>query len=89
MGVKIEINNMPLEVEEGTTILDAAKKVGIKIPTLCYLEGLQNPGSCRVCVVEVEGADTLQPSCVTEVREGMKIKTNNKRVRNARKTILE
>ena len=89
MGVKIEINNMPLEVEKGTTILDAAKKVGIKIPTLCYLEGLQNPGSCRVCVVEVEGANTLQPSCVTEVREGMKIKTNNKRVRNARKTILE
>ncbi len=89
MGVKIEINNMPLEVEKGTTILDAAKKVGIKIPTLCYLEGLQNPGSCRVCVVEVEGANTLQPACVTEVNEGMKIKTNNKRVRNARKTILE
>ena len=47
MVVKIEINNMPLEVEEGTTILNAAKKVGINVPTLCYLEGLQNPGSCR------------------------------------------
>lgn len=89
MGVKIEINNMPLEVEKGTTILNAAKKLGINIPTLCYLEGLQNPGSCRVCVVEVEGANALQPACVTEVRDGMKIKTNNKRVRNARKTVLE
>jgi iron-only hydrogenase group A len=89
MGLKIEINNIPLEVEKGTTILNAAKKVGINIPTLCYLEGLQNPGSCRVCVVEVEGANALQPACVTEVNEGMKIKTNNKRVRNARKTVLE
>ncbi len=89
MGLKIEINNIPLEVEKGTTILQAARKVGINIPTLCYLEGLQNPGSCRVCVVEVEGANALQPACVTEVNEGMKIRTNNKRVRNARKIILE
>jgi len=89
MGVKIEINNMPLEVEKGTTILNAAKKIGINIPTLCYLEGLQNPGSCRVCVVEIEGANALQPACVTEARDGMKVKTNNKRVRNARKTVLE
>lgn len=89
MGLKIEINNIPLEVQEGTTILNAAKKAGINIPTLCYLEGIQNPGSCRVCVVEVEGRPALQPSCVTEVTEGMKIKTNNKRVRSARKTVLE
>ncbi|GAB4113165.1 MAG: NADH-dependent [FeFe] hydrogenase, group A6 [Candidatus Caldatribacteriota bacterium] len=89
MGLKIEINNMPLEVPEGTTILNAAKKAGINIPTLCYLEGIQNPGSCRVCVVEIEGRPALQPSCVTEVTEGMKIKTNNKRVRSARKTVLE
>ena len=67
MQIKCEINNIPLKVEEGTTILDAAKKVGIKIPTLCYFEGLQNPGSCRLCVVEVEGAATLLPSCITEV----------------------
>jgi NADP-reducing hydrogenase subunit HndD len=89
MQIKCEINNIPLEVEEGTTILDAAKKVGIKIPTLCYFEGLQNPGSCRLCVVEVEGAATLLPSCITEVSEGMKIKTNSKRVRGARKILLE
>ena len=89
MQTKIEINNMPLAVEKGTTILNAAKEIGIKIPTLCYLEGLQNPGSCRLCVVEVEGANTLLPSCITEVTDGMKIKTNSKRVRNARKVLLE
>ncbi len=89
MSVKIEINNIPLEVEKGTTILDAAKMIGIKIPTLCYFEGLQDPGSCRLCVVEVEGANTLIPSCITEVTEGMKIKTNSKRVRSARKILLE
>ena len=89
MTVRIEINNIPLEVEEGTTILNAAKKMGIKIPTLCYFDGLQEPGSCRMCMVEVEGANTLLASCITEVREGMKIKTNSPRVRGARKIILE
>lgn len=85
----ITINNMKVEVPEGTTILDAAKKIGIKIPTLCYLENVQDPGSCRMCVVEIEGAKTLQPSCVTRVSEGMKIHTNTKKVRDARKIILE
>jgi len=86
---KITINNLEIEVPEGTTILDAAKKIGIKIPTLCYLENVQEPGSCRMCVVEVEGARTLQPSCVTQVSEGMKIHTNTKKIRDARKIILE
>jgi len=89
MQIKIEINNIPVEVEKGTTILNAAKEIGIKIPTLCYLDGLQNPGSCRLCVVEVEGAATLLPACITEATEGMKIKTNSKRVRSARKVLLE
>lgn len=89
MQIKIEINNIPLEVDKGTIILNAAKEIGIKIPTLCYLEGIQNPGSCRLCVVEVEGAATLLPACITEVTEGMKIKTNSKRVRSARKVLLE
>lgn len=89
MQIKIEINNIPMEVEKGTTILNAAKEIGIKIPTLCYLDGLQNPGSCRLCVVEVEGAATLLPACITEATEGMKIKTNSKRVRSARKVLLE
>lgn len=85
----ITINNMKVEVPEDTTILNAAKKIGIKIPTLCYLENVQEPGSCRMCLVEVEGAKTLQPSCVTRVSEGMKIHTNTKKVRDARKIILE
>lgn len=84
----ITINNIKVEVPEGTTILDATKKIGIKIPTLCYLENVQEPGSCRMCVVEVEGARMLQPSCVTQVSEGMKIHTNTKEVRDARKIIL-
>lgn len=86
---KLTINNIPVEVPEGTTILNAAKKIGIKIPTLCYLENIQEPGSCRICVVEVEGAKTLQPSCVTQVVEGMKIHTNTKKIRDARKIVLE
>jgi len=69
----ITINNIKVEVPEGITILEAAKKSGINIPTLCYLENVQEPGSCRMCVVEVEGARTLQPSCVTKVADGMKI----------------
>ncbi len=89
MKVNIVINNIEINVPKDTTILDAAKKIGIKIPTLCYLADLQNPGSCRMCVVEVEGAKALQPSCVTKVSEGMKIHTNTKKVRDARKIILE
>lgn len=87
--INITVNNMKIEVEEGTTILDAAKKARIKIPTLCYLENVQEPGSCRMCVVEIEGVRTLQPSCITHVSEGMKIYTNTKEVRDARKIILE
>ncbi|MBU0479009.1 [FeFe] hydrogenase, group A [bacterium] len=87
--LNITVNNTRLEVSENTTILDAARKIGIKIPTLCYLDNLQSPGSCRMCVVEVEGAKALQPSCVTKVSEGMNIHTNTKKVRDARKIILE
>jgi len=87
--INITVNNMKIEVEEGTTILDAAKKARIKIPTLCYLENVQKPGSCRMCVVEIEGVRILQPSCITHVSEGMKIHTNTKKIRDARKIILE
>ena len=87
--VSITVNNIQIKVAEGTTILDAAKKIGIKIPTLCYLENVQSPGSCRICLVEVEGAKKLQPSCITKVSEGMKIHTNTKKVRDSRKMILE
>jgi iron-only hydrogenase group A len=70
-------------------ILDAAKKAGIAIPTLCFLEGFEPLGACRVCLVEVEGAKTLAAACSFPVGEGMKIHTNTKRVREARRTVVE
>jgi len=85
----ITINGKPYEVEDGLTIIEAAKRQGIKIPSLCYLEGVHEFGSCRICVVEVEGAKALVPSCMTKVAEGMVIHTNSDRVRRARKVLYE
>ncbi len=87
--VTLTINNQRVEVEAGTTILEAAKKVGIEIPTLCYLEGMHAIGACRVCVVEVKGAKSLVASCVAPVADGMVVETNSSAVRAARKTTLE
>lgn len=85
----VTINGKEIEVPHGTTILNAAKQLGIRIPTLCYLEGLEPMGACRVCVVEVEGLPNLAASCSTPVKENMVVHTNNRRVREARKTIVE
>ncbi len=87
--VNLIINNKRITAEEGDTILHAAKKNNIMIPNLCYLEGVHKAGSCRICVVEVEGAKTLQASCLVEVREGMVVHTNTKKVRNARRMLYE
>jgi NADP-reducing hydrogenase subunit HndD len=87
--IPITINNIPMEVPEGTTILDAAMKAGIKIPTLCHLENHPAKGACRACVVEVEGAKSLVASCAAPVYEGIKIFTNTKEVREARKFVVE
>lgn len=92
--VKLTIDNRPLEVPKGTTILEAAKSIGIHIPSLCYmkLEELNyenNPGSCRICVVEIEGRRNLAPSCKQECAEGMVVHTHTQRVINARKTVME
>jgi iron-only hydrogenase group A len=70
-------------------VLEAARSLGKRIPTLCYLEGVQAIGACRVCLVEVEGAKTLVASCVMPVAEGMKVHTNTRRVREARRTVVE
>jgi iron-only hydrogenase group A len=83
------MNGKVITVSETSTILEAAVQAGIKIPTLCYLEGLQPMGACRVCLVEVEGSPTLTASCSTPVRKGMVIHTHSKRVREARKTVVE
>lgn len=87
--VNVKINNIPVEVEAGTTILEAAKIAGIKIPTLCYLKDINRIGACRVCVCEVKGARSLVASCVYPVAEGMEVFTNTKKVQDSRKTTVE
>ncbi|ABR31445.1 ferredoxin [Thermosipho melanesiensis] len=80
---KIFLNGREYEVPDGLTVLEAAEKLGVKIPTLCHHPELEPIGACRVCVVEIEGARTLQPACTTKITDGMKIKTNSDRVENA------
>ncbi len=87
--VKIFIDEMPVEVEEGTTILKAAEKAGISIPHLCYHEAFPPEGSCRMCLVEIEGLPKLELACSTQVREGMKVFTKSEKVVEARKGVLE
>lgn len=89
MKVNLKINNKNILCEEGTTIFEAAKHNNILIPHFCYMENVHQIGSCRICVVEVEGAKTLQASCVTTVREGMVVQTNSEKVRKVRKVIYE
>jgi len=87
--INITINNKAIQVEEGITIFEAAKHHNILIPHFCYMENVHQIGSCRICVVEVEGGKTLMASCVTEAKEGMVVHTNSERVRNVRKVIYE
>jgi NADP-reducing hydrogenase subunit HndD len=87
--IKLQINSQPSEVAEGTTILDAARKMGIRIPTLCFLENHEGKGACRVCMVEVKGAKNVVASCATPVTEGMEVYTNTKSVRDARRFVVE
>lgn len=83
------INNVQVHVEEGTTILEAAKLACFNIPTLCYSPDLHPEGSCGICVVEVDGFPSLKRACATQVVNGWKIHTNTDRVRNVRKEIVE
>jgi iron-only hydrogenase group A len=85
----LTINNVSVDVSEGDTILQAAKKAGVRIPTMCHVEGLHPIGACRVCIVELEGARNLVASCAMPAAEGMKVFTNSRRVREARKTVVE
>ena len=92
--IKLNIDNKEVEVAKGTTVLDAAKAIGVHIPTLCHMKlhdmGIENkPGGCRVCVVEVAGRRNLAPACVTEATDGMKVNTHSMRVINARRTLTE
>ncbi len=92
--VNLTIDNKPVVVKKGTTILDAAKGMGVHIPTLCHMKlddlNIENkPGGCRICVVEVVGRKNLAPACCTEVAEGMTVNSHSIRVINARQTVLE
>ncbi|MFO7946545.1 MAG: FAD-dependent oxidoreductase [Armatimonadota bacterium] len=86
---KLTIDGQPVEVEEGATILEAARKLGVSIPTLCHHEGCEPPTSCMVCVVQVNGSEQLVPSCATQAVEGMEIESETDHVRAARRMALE
>ena len=89
--INFAINDRELQVEEGTTILEAALDADIKIPTLCYHKELTPYGSCRLCLVEIVegGRPGLQASCLYKVTEGLVVKTDTERVRKARKIVFE
>jgi iron-only hydrogenase group A len=85
----LSIDDRKIDVPEGTSLLEAARQAGVQVPSLCYLKNVQAIGSCRVCLVEVEGAKTLMASCVTPATQGMKVRTNSARVRDARRSVVE
>ncbi|HOT49943.1 MAG TPA: NADH-dependent [FeFe] hydrogenase, group A6 [Candidatus Hydrogenedentes bacterium] len=85
----IEVNGRSVEAKPGEMLLDTLKRAGVKVPTLCYMEGLFPSGACRMCVVEVEGQRNLIPSCACPVADGMKVRTHSPRAIRARKTIIE
>ena len=87
--INLTIDNIPVTVPEGTTVLEAAWAAGIKIPSLCYLKDVNEIGACRICVVEVKGARSLMASCVYPVSEGMVVNTNTPKVRHSRQLTLE
>src|SRR6056297_3559971 len=87
--IKMYIDDIQVEVNKGDTILKAAEKAGKYIPTLCFLEEINELGACRVCVVELEDSDQIVASCTTPAQEGMQVKTNSKKVRDTRKMNME
>ncbi|MFC1760818.1 NADH-dependent [FeFe] hydrogenase, group A6 [Planctomycetota bacterium] len=87
--IELFIDNNKISVPEGTTIMNAAETLGIKVPRLCYHPHLSLEGACRVCIVEVEGARNFLPACATPVALGMKVKTNSPQIRQARRDIVE
>ena len=86
--IKLTIDNIPVEVEEGTTILEAARKVNIDIPTLCWLKEINEVGDCRMCIVEIEGRKGFTASCIQKAEEGMIVHTETPEVAEARKVVL-
>ncbi len=90
MSVKtLKIDGKDVAIAQGSTLLQAAKEAGIDIPTLCFLEGVTPAAACRMCLVEVEGSHKLLPACVTEVAEGMTVKTNTPKLQAFRRMNVE
>ena len=87
--INLTIDGLNVSVPEGTTILEAARSVGIDIPTLCFLKDINEAGDCRMCIVEVEGRRGFATSCIQKVEEGMVVKTNSKDVSEAREVVLD
>lgn len=85
----LTIDGKPVSAQEGDTILQAAEDAGIRIPTLCHLEGVYDVGACRICLVEVAGTAALLPACTTKVAEGMAIQTDTERLRKYRRLTVE
>lgn len=91
-NVNLEIDGKPVQAAEGTTVLDAARSVGINIPTLCHDKRLEDYGGCRICMVEIEtrwGRKRLVASCVYPVEEGLRVQTNTEKVRRIRRMVIE
>ena len=87
--INVKVNGIAVSVPKGSTILEAARKAGVEIPTLCYMKDKNEIGACRICVVEATGARGLVTACVYPAAEGMEIQTNTAKVQKARKTTLE
>ena len=85
----IEVNGRTVEANPGEMLLTTLRRAGIRVPTLCFLDGLPASGACRMCVVEVEGQRNLVPSCAFPVSKGMKVATHSPRAVQARRTIVE
>lgn len=89
MAINLVIDGKALQVEPGTTLMEAAQQSGVEIPSICWHPATSSNGLCRMCVVEVQGMRLLQPSCIVDAAEGMQIQTRSERVVRARRTILE
>ena len=87
--IKLTIDGTEIEVEKGTTVLNATRKLNIDIPTLCFLKEINAAGDCRMCIVDIEGRRGFTPSCITQVEEGMIVRTNTEEVNEARRVILD
>ena len=87
--IKLNIDGKDVEIEKGKTVLEAARKVNIDIPTLCFLKEINEAGDCRMCLVEVEGRRGYSPSCITKAEDGMVVRTNTPDLMDSRRLILD